>query len=187
MWAAIGECKSGGRRLSSRVSRPQVKSHRSAGLVPPSATINDCIDCCPWLNLQQVYSQTSPAGCSHRPPHSCAHPFQRFDHTISCHCGYFGMSGNARTTFRTSQAITAGLGSFGRRRSSRSGMATERVQPPSPRNRGEGDKGTVARSGRGEFGGRGEREGSVTPAAAPLNCDQRGEAEQRGKYQVIAR
>ena len=58
MWAAIGECKSAGRRLSSRArAEPRVESHRDLAL-DAIAAINDCISNAPWLYLQQIYSQS---------------------------------------------------------------------------------------------------------------------------------
>ena len=45
----------------------------------------------------------------------------------------------------------------------------------------------VGISVRSDFASLGECHGSLTPAAAPLDRDQRAEAEERGEYQVIAR
>ena len=165
MWAAIGECKSGARRVSSRVrADPAVKSHRSPALWSPPAAINDCILLLPMAvsaaNLQPKLpcSLTGRSIRASHPPAPAARshdilPLRPFSGCVHVLHGY------------------------------REPVA------PSPRKRGEGDKGRElgGSSGRGELGSLGEREGLVAPAAAPLDRDQRGEAEQRGKYQVIAR
>jgi hypothetical protein len=75
MWAAIGECKSAARRLSSqRGLLPPTSTQPKVGPVLPLTAISACVDCCIRLHLQQICSKISPSGCNGRSPIRAAAP-----------------------------------------------------------------------------------------------------------------